>query len=142
MSAHEDPVDYCKAMRQLLEAISTRDRLRDFWQRNMVSLAMLRRSLPDLKTEKDEHYADILTNLYKHQMRVVWEEAKAGEQRARKLAGSSEAGEVHDQGTLRPQNTGQRPSAPEKSPEGPTMEEPRKSNVPYPTNAKAPVVTI
>ncbi len=28
LSAHEDPTDYCKAMRQLLEAISTRERLR------------------------------------------------------------------------------------------------------------------
>ncbi len=51
MSAHEDPVDYCKAMRQLLEAISTRERLRNFWQRNLVTIAMLRRNLPDLKTE-------------------------------------------------------------------------------------------
>ena len=85
LSAHEDPVDYCKAMRQLLEAASTRDRLRSFWQRNLVTIAMLRRNLPDLKTDKGEHYADILTSLYKQQMRVVWEEEKAYEQRAREL---------------------------------------------------------
>jgi DNA recombination protein Rad52 len=77
LSAYEDPVDYCKAMRQLLEAISTRERLRTFWQRNLVTLAMLRRNLPDLKTDRGEHYADILTSLYKHQMRLVWEEEKA-----------------------------------------------------------------
>jgi DNA recombination protein Rad52 len=63
LSAHEDPVDYCKAMRQLLEAISTRDRLRAFWQRNLVTVAMLRRNLPDLKSDRSEYYADILTSL-------------------------------------------------------------------------------
>jgi DNA recombination protein Rad52 len=85
LSAHEDPVDYCKAMRQMLEAISSRDRLRAFWQRNLVTLAMLRRNLPDLKSDKGEHYAEILTNLYKHQMRLVWEELKAYEQRTAEL---------------------------------------------------------
>jgi DNA recombination protein Rad52 len=85
LSAHEDPVDYCKAMRQLLEATSTRDRLRAFWQHNLVTLAMLRRNLPDLKSEKGEHFADILTNLFKQQMRLIWEEQKAYEQRAREL---------------------------------------------------------
>jgi DNA recombination protein Rad52 len=90
LSAHEDPVDYCKAMRQLLEAISTRERLRAFWQRNVVTLAMMRRNRPDLKTEKGEHYAEILTSLYKHQMRLVTEEEKAYEQRARELAAAAE----------------------------------------------------
>jgi hypothetical protein len=85
LSSHEDPVDYCKAMRQLLEAISTRERLRSFWQRNLVTIAMLRRNLPDLKSDKGEHYAEILTSLYKQQMRVVWEEAKADERRGRKV---------------------------------------------------------
>ncbi len=82
MSAHEDPVDYCKAMRQILEAISTRERLRFFWQRNLVTIAMMRWNLPDLKIEKGEHHADILTNLYKQQMRDNWEEAKDDQKRA------------------------------------------------------------
>jgi DNA recombination protein Rad52 len=85
LSAHEDPVDYCKAMRQMLEAISTRDRLRSFWQRNLVTLAMLRRNLPDLKTDKGEHYSEILTSLYKKQMRLICEEQRAYEQRTAEL---------------------------------------------------------
>jgi hypothetical protein len=118
MSAHEDPVDYCKAMRQLLEAISTRDRLRAFWQRNLVTIAMLRRNLPALKTEKGEHYADILTSLYKQQMRLVWEEAKATRRRASKLARQNEAREGLDEGLLGAQEAGQLSSAPEKDSEG------------------------
>jgi DNA recombination protein Rad52 len=85
MSAHEDPVDYCKAVRQLLEAISTRERLRAFWQRNSVIIAMFRRNVPDLKTDKGEHYADILTGFYKKQMRLICEEAKAYQQRTAEL---------------------------------------------------------
>jgi hypothetical protein len=85
LSAHEDPVDYCKAMRQLLEAISNRDRLRTVWQRNLVTLAMLRRNLPDLKSEKGEHYADILTSVHKKQMRLICEKQRAYEQRTAEL---------------------------------------------------------
>jgi hypothetical protein len=117
MSAHEDPVDYCKAVRQLLEAISTRERLRAFWQRNLVTIAMLRQNLPDLKTEKGEHYAEILTSLYKQQMRVVWEEAKAYERRAAELASGNEARERLDEGPLTAQEAGQPSSAPETTPE-------------------------
>jgi DNA recombination protein Rad52 len=71
ISADEDPVDYCKSMRQQMEAISTRERLRSFWQRNLVTIAMMRRNLPDLKAERGEHYADILTALYKRRLREM-----------------------------------------------------------------------
>jgi len=121
ITAHEDPVDYCKAMRQLLEAISTRDRLRSFWQRNLVTIAMLRRNLPDLKTDTGEHYADVLISLYKKQMRLMWEETKAYEQRSAKLeaqrsqpanegaAGSNAGGSKEEkQITNSSQNCGQR----------------------------------
>ncbi len=75
LSAHEDPIDTCKALRQLLEAASTPERLRALWQRNLVTLAMLKRNLPTLKTDADQHYADILTSLYKKRLREMHEEA-------------------------------------------------------------------
>ncbi len=62
-------------MRQLLEAASTPERLRALWQRNLVTLAMLKRNLPALKSDKDQHYADILTALYKRRLREMYEEA-------------------------------------------------------------------
>ncbi len=74
LSAHEDPIDTCKALRQLLEAASTPDRIRALWQRNLVTLAMLRRNLPALKSDRDQHYADILTSLYKRRLREMHEE--------------------------------------------------------------------
>jgi len=134
ISAHDDPVDYCKAMRQLLEAISTRDRLRSFWQRNLVTLAMLRRNLPDLKTQTGEHYADILTNLYKQQMRVIWEEAKAkaDARRSRELARHNERPNGLDEEALKAEKIGQPSSAQEKSPEG------RRDEAPEGRRDKAP----
>jgi len=105
-------------MRQLLEAISTRERLRAFWQRNLVTLAMLRQNLPDLKSDKGEHYAEILTTLYKQQMRIVWEEAKAYERKARELAGRTETRKELDEGALTAQKAEQLSSTQEKSPEG------------------------
>jgi hypothetical protein len=131
MSTHEDPVDYYKAMRQLLEAISTRERLRSFWQRNLVTIAMLRWNLPDLKTDKGEHYSEILTSLYKQQMRVVWEEAKADERRTRELASdggdASARGQIgpeqrHQGGALGPQEAEQLPSDEHQNPAGRSTE--------------------
>jgi hypothetical protein len=46
---------------------------------------MLKRNLLDLKTDKGDHFADILTNLYRKQMRLICEEQKAYEQRTVEL---------------------------------------------------------
>ena len=91
ISAHEDPVDYCKALRQLLEAASTRERLRALWQRNLVTLAMLRRNLPELKSEPGEHYADILTALYKRCLRELHE---AGQAEPKQRKGNGATGQI------------------------------------------------
>ena len=53
---------------------------RALWQRNLVTLAMLKRNLPALKTDSDQHYADILTSLYKKRLREMHEEKTAGRQ--------------------------------------------------------------
>jgi hypothetical protein len=84
VSIHEDPVDYCKALRQLLEATSTLERLRALWQRNLATLAMLRQNLPMLKSDKDEHYTSILTSLYQRRLREIREEASSGPRTAAK----------------------------------------------------------
>jgi DNA recombination protein Rad52 len=127
LSAHEDPVDYCKAMRQLLGAISTRERLRAFWQRNLVTIAMLRRNLPDLKTDKGDHYAEILTTLYKQQMRVIWEEAKAYERRAAELeAQRSKAGKEGQPGPAAGDSQVEKPVP--HGPESPSQAAPKSAN--------------
>ncbi len=69
VSVHEDPTDYCKAMRQVLEASPTPECLTALWNRNSVTIEMLRANLPDLRTEPGEHYADVLLRLYRSQLK-------------------------------------------------------------------------
>ena len=64
LSKHEDPVAYCTASRKHLEALDDADVLMSFWARNQDTVAHLRTNLPDLKTEKGQHYGEILGNLY------------------------------------------------------------------------------
>ena len=51
---HDDPVDYCKALRQVIEASSTPERLKALWGRNSVTIEMLRPNLRDLGTQVGE----------------------------------------------------------------------------------------
>ena len=79
ISLHEDPVDFCKTIQQVLQASSTIERLKAFWSRNAVSLDMLRTNLPDLKSEAGEHYSDILASQFRKQLKALQEDAKADE---------------------------------------------------------------
>ena len=64
LSKHEDPVAYCSAARKHLEGLDDADALMAFWARNQDTVGHLRTNLPDLKTEKGQHYGEILGNLY------------------------------------------------------------------------------
>jgi len=77
VSVHQDPTDYCKALRQVLEASPSPERLKALWARNTVTIEMLRANLPDLKTEPGEHYADVLLRLYRCQLKELHEEREA-----------------------------------------------------------------
>ncbi|MCH8998794.1 MAG: DUF968 domain-containing protein [Proteobacteria bacterium] len=77
ISLHEDPSDYCKALRQVIEASSSPERLKALWGRNSVTIEMLRANLRDLRTEAGEHYADILLSLYQRQLKELHEEQEA-----------------------------------------------------------------
>ena len=65
MSTHGDPVEYCSALRKKLKEIEVAEEAKAFWTRNRNSIESLRRDLPWLRTNKGEHYADILEALYK-----------------------------------------------------------------------------
>ncbi len=63
-SVHHDPVAYCSRLRRDLGGIDSAEELTVFWGRNSVVIEILRRGLPGLKTEKGEHYGDILETLF------------------------------------------------------------------------------
>ena len=64
MNEFSDPVEYCSSVRLLLETIRDKDQIEAFWQKNQPTVAALHQGLPELATEKGEHYADILCSLY------------------------------------------------------------------------------
>ena len=86
-----------------MEAASTPERLKSLWQRNLVTLAMLKRNLPALKSDTDQHYADILTSLYKRCLREMHEEVSRHQGRAHQsgaeekpeTAGKASAADIH-----------------------------------------------
>jgi DNA recombination protein Rad52 len=91
ISLHEDPVDYCKALRQVIEASPSPERLRALWGRNSVTIEMLRANLCNLRTEAGEHYADILLSLYQRQLKELHEEQEADQTEAEAVKKAAEA---------------------------------------------------
>ncbi len=61
---HKDPTDYCASMRQHLELISEPSVFMAFWQKNQETVAKLREFLPNLQTNQDRHYGEILSSIY------------------------------------------------------------------------------
>jgi hypothetical protein len=106
ISLHEDPADYCKALRQVIEASSTPERLKALWSRNSVTIEMLRANLPNLRTEAGEHYGDILLSLYQRQLKELHEDQEADQAEREAIQKAAQAGksdqshgnrsEVHD----------------------------------------------
>ncbi len=76
-STHGDPVEYCSALRRMLETIKTAEEAKTFWARNRSTLVWLRKVLPQLKTDKEKHYADILGALYKRRLRELTKQPEA-----------------------------------------------------------------
>ena len=64
LSKHSEPIKYCAEVRRQLEQLSDADTATAFWKRNQDTVAELRKALPQLKTEKGQHYAEILGSLF------------------------------------------------------------------------------
>ncbi len=97
ISLHEDPVDYCKALRQVIEASASPERLRALWGRISVTIEMLRANLRNLRTEAGEHYADILLSLYQRQLKELHEEQEADQAEAEAIKVAAQANKPDQQ---------------------------------------------
>ena len=64
LSEHHEPIEYCAEMRRQLEQFGDSNTATAFWKRNQDTVAELRKALPQLKTEKGQHYAEILGSLF------------------------------------------------------------------------------
>ena len=64
LGSYQDPVIFCTKVREQLESIEDTKSLRAFWVQNKVAVEQLRKNLPDLKTEKGQHFGDLLETIY------------------------------------------------------------------------------
>ena len=64
LTEHSEPIEYCAEVRRQLERFGDADTATAFWKRNQETVAELRKALPQLKTEKGQHYAEILGSLF------------------------------------------------------------------------------
>jgi len=79
LGVHADPVATCTALRREIEGLSDPERLVALWRRNLATLEMLQVNLPELRTDKGEHYGAILRALYQRRLRELKETKPAGQ---------------------------------------------------------------
>lgn len=64
LSEHREPIEDCVEVRRQLEQFGDAETATAFWKRNQETVAELRKALARLKTEKGQHYAEILGSLF------------------------------------------------------------------------------
>ena len=69
--SYEDPVIFCSKVREHLEGIEDAEILMTFWARNRGTVEELRKNLPYLKTEKGQHFGELLESIYKSRLDKV-----------------------------------------------------------------------
>lgn len=92
-SQHTDPVDYCANFKRLLETVTKITELQALWDRNQNALLILKSTCPDLTSEKGQHYADILADLF------------AARQKRVEPANGEDDSQITDPGTTQPEAT-------------------------------------
>jgi DNA recombination protein Rad52 len=68
VNIHGEPQDFCRAFKEAMHATTTEVALNALWERNRLTLACLRTALPDLRTGKGHHYADVLARHFEQQV--------------------------------------------------------------------------
>lgn len=71
LNSYQDPVIFCSKVREQLESIEDAESLRAFWVRNKGAIEELRNNLPDLKTEKGQHFGEVLEKIYQSRLDKV-----------------------------------------------------------------------
>ena len=68
LGSYQDPVIFCSKIRERLEGIENAESLRAFWARNKGAIEELQKNLPDLKTEKGQHFGGVLEMIYQSRL--------------------------------------------------------------------------
>ncbi|MBL6939309.1 MAG: DUF968 domain-containing protein [Alphaproteobacteria bacterium] len=67
-AADLSPEGFCGALRKVVEGASTAEEATLWWMRNKCSVAHLRDLAPALKTQRGEHFADVLERVYRRRL--------------------------------------------------------------------------
>jgi DNA recombination protein Rad52 len=74
-STHGHPGGFCTQLRELLEKAPTRGELKILWERNWTTVKMLKENFPNLRSDRHQHYSDLLILVYRRRLKD-FEEAK------------------------------------------------------------------
>jgi hypothetical protein len=96
---HENPVEFCIALKSIVTDAKSAAHLMDIWRWNQDTVAHLRQNVPELKTDRDRHYSELLSGLYTQRLTEFAAQAKPPSERqdveaASKSSGSSSDGET------------------------------------------------
>jgi hypothetical protein len=68
LGSYDDPVIFCSKVREQLEGIEDTESLQVFWNPNKSAIEELWKNLPDLKTEKGQHFGEVLETIYQSRL--------------------------------------------------------------------------
>ena len=71
LGSYQDPVIFCSKVREQLEKIEDVETLMAFWFRNKGAIEELRKNLPDLQTDKGQHFGEVLETIYQSRLDKV-----------------------------------------------------------------------
>ncbi len=99
LSQHADPAAYCSTLRKQLESVDDPSTLSALWTRNQSTVAQLQSQLPDLKSEKGQHYAEILNSLFTTRQQTLASRTGAAVDGAVRTSSRSAAAALRKPGT-------------------------------------------
>jgi DNA recombination protein Rad52 len=67
----QDPAEFCSALRRAIEACTDRNTLQRLWQLHASTLALMTTHLPQLRRDQGQHFASILTSLYRNRVQKL-----------------------------------------------------------------------
>jgi len=68
-STHGHPGGFCTQLRELLEKAPTRAELKILWERNWATVKMLKENFPNLRSDRYQHYSDLLILVYRRRLK-------------------------------------------------------------------------
>jgi DNA recombination protein Rad52 len=67
----QDPAEFCSALRRAIEGCRERNMLQRLWQLHANTLSLMTTHLPQLRSDQGEHFASILTSLYRNRLQTL-----------------------------------------------------------------------